>query len=484
MATAAGRRRADCRAAKGIGAASRRCAGRCAPPANSASRSSPSFPSARKTGRGRPPKSATLMGLLRRFIRNDLAELHRNGVRVRVIGERDELEPDIWPAAGGGGRADQGQRRPHAGGRLQLRRAPGNRARGAAPRRRGGAGTPRARRRHRGDASAAISMRRICPIPISSSAPAASSGCRISCSGRRPTANSCSCRPTGPISTAPRSKARSPNTSGANAGSAAWSRRPDPEPVAEADRRFRTGSDCRRSNLVLRSSAAVLAPLAVAAPISAAVLGVLGAGGACGLFGNGRAGLAMAHRVLDACGALARRLASMAGIGCALVCWRSACAGSSRGAAAGAAAVMLCWRRDRAGAAAADDAYGFRRDGVPVRDRMDDRYSGLFRRPRHRRTETAAGGQPEQDLVGRGRRRARRDDRGRPGRGAFWHRSTGPRLRSSRWCCRSCRRSAISSKSGVKRQFGAKDASHLIPGHGGLMDRLDGFLRPRRLSAA
>lgn len=31
-------------------------------------------------------------------------------------------------------------------------------------------------------------------------------------------------------------------------------------------------------------------------------------------------------------------------------------------------------------------------------------------------------------------------------------------------------------ESAVKRAFGAKDASHLIPGHGGLMDRLDGFL--------
>jgi phosphatidate cytidylyltransferase len=31
-------------------------------------------------------------------------------------------------------------------------------------------------------------------------------------------------------------------------------------------------------------------------------------------------------------------------------------------------------------------------------------------------------------------------------------------------------------ESSVKRRFGAKDASHLIPGHGGLMDRLDGFL--------
>ncbi len=36
-----------------------------------------------------------LFGLLRRFIRNDLATLHRDGVRVRVIGERDGLESDI-----------------------------------------------------------------------------------------------------------------------------------------------------------------------------------------------------------------------------------------------------------------------------------------------------------------------------------------------------------------------------------------------------
>jgi undecaprenyl diphosphate synthase len=36
-----------------------------------------------------------LMALLRRFIRNDLADLHRNNVRVRVIGERESLDPDI-----------------------------------------------------------------------------------------------------------------------------------------------------------------------------------------------------------------------------------------------------------------------------------------------------------------------------------------------------------------------------------------------------
>ncbi|MEA2936282.1 MAG: undecaprenyl diphosphate synthase [Variibacter sp.] len=36
-----------------------------------------------------------LMNLLRRFIRKDLAELHGNGVRVRITGEREGLEPEI-----------------------------------------------------------------------------------------------------------------------------------------------------------------------------------------------------------------------------------------------------------------------------------------------------------------------------------------------------------------------------------------------------
>jgi undecaprenyl diphosphate synthase len=36
-----------------------------------------------------------LMGLLRRFIRNDLADLHRENVKVRVIGTRDDLGPDL-----------------------------------------------------------------------------------------------------------------------------------------------------------------------------------------------------------------------------------------------------------------------------------------------------------------------------------------------------------------------------------------------------
>ncbi len=46
----------------------------------------------------RPPDEvAMLMGLLKRFIRNDLADLNRNDVRVRIIGERGNLAPDVAP---------------------------------------------------------------------------------------------------------------------------------------------------------------------------------------------------------------------------------------------------------------------------------------------------------------------------------------------------------------------------------------------------
>jgi undecaprenyl diphosphate synthase len=36
-----------------------------------------------------------LMGLLRRFVRNDLAEIHSNNIKVRIIGERRHLDPEI-----------------------------------------------------------------------------------------------------------------------------------------------------------------------------------------------------------------------------------------------------------------------------------------------------------------------------------------------------------------------------------------------------
>ena len=36
-----------------------------------------------------------LMGLLKRFISRDLAEIHENNVRLRVIGSEDNVPPEI-----------------------------------------------------------------------------------------------------------------------------------------------------------------------------------------------------------------------------------------------------------------------------------------------------------------------------------------------------------------------------------------------------
>ncbi|CCG40897.1 isoprenyl transferase [Magnetospirillum molischianum] len=38
---------------------------------------------------------ADLMGLLRLYLRNEIANLHKNGIRLKVIGERSRLGPDI-----------------------------------------------------------------------------------------------------------------------------------------------------------------------------------------------------------------------------------------------------------------------------------------------------------------------------------------------------------------------------------------------------
>ena len=44
----------------------------------------------------RPPAEVSdLMGLLKLFIRRDLADLHKSNVEIRIIGERSRLKPDI-----------------------------------------------------------------------------------------------------------------------------------------------------------------------------------------------------------------------------------------------------------------------------------------------------------------------------------------------------------------------------------------------------
>src|SRR5207247_377459 len=120
-------------------------------------------------------------------------------------------------------------------------------------------------------------MLRTCPIPISSSAPAASSGSRISCCGRPPTANSSFCRSIGRISTAPRSSRRSRNIGDANAGSVASSHGPGPEPWCEprteaADPGL--GGEAGAAVLFgLSSPGAALAVLALGAIVAAGLAG-------------------------------------------------------------------------------------------------------------------------------------------------------------------------------------------------------------------
>ena len=50
-----------------------------------------------------------LFGLMRRFVRRDLADLHKNGVRIRVIGTRSGLDDDIMRLIDDAVLAHQGQ---------------------------------------------------------------------------------------------------------------------------------------------------------------------------------------------------------------------------------------------------------------------------------------------------------------------------------------------------------------------------------------
>ncbi len=52
-----------------------------------------------------------LMSLLRLYLVNEIAELHRNGVRMRVIGQRSRLRPDIVSLIEAGERKTAGNRK-------------------------------------------------------------------------------------------------------------------------------------------------------------------------------------------------------------------------------------------------------------------------------------------------------------------------------------------------------------------------------------
>ncbi len=68
-----------------------------------------------------------LMGLMKRFIRRDLAELHQNGVRIGVIGEREQVDPELLALIDEAVALTSRQHGAQPGDRLQLRLARRNR---------------------------------------------------------------------------------------------------------------------------------------------------------------------------------------------------------------------------------------------------------------------------------------------------------------------------------------------------------------------
>ena len=125
-----------------------------------------------------------LMGLMKRFIRRDLAELHQDDVRIRVIGERDNVETEMMALI------DEAWEltRDNTGLTLVIAFNYGARAEIAAAARR----SPRRSRPARSSPRTSTSRRWTArstppafPIPTFSSAPAARCASRTSCCGRR-----------------------------------------------------------------------------------------------------------------------------------------------------------------------------------------------------------------------------------------------------------------------------------------------------------
>jgi hypothetical protein len=167
-----------------------------------------------------------LMGLLRRFIRHDLADLHREGVRVRVIGERESLDPEIRRLLDEAEELTKHNEKLvlvvafNYGARQEIARAARRMAAAVA------AGDL-AVSAVTADKLASYLDAPICPIRPHHPHQRRAAPLQFPACGRPPTASSYSCRPIGRISTARPSKTRSSNIAGANGASAVSSLRPE-----------------------------------------------------------------------------------------------------------------------------------------------------------------------------------------------------------------------------------------------------------------
>jgi phosphatidate cytidylyltransferase len=127
-----------------------------------------------------------------------------------------------------------------------------------------------------------------------------------------------------------------------------------------------------------------------------------------------------------------------------------------------------------------DPVCRIRRADLRSADRVGDRYRRLFRGPRHRRPKTLAAVSPKKTWAG-----AIGGFYREPGVAAAlprWSRQTGPAA-AARALFSVASQLGDLFESAVKRRFGVKDSSQIIPGHGGLLDRLDGFVAASSLAA-